>query len=182
MAKPIKRKKAVLKAKGKNVPPKANLPEILRRYTEVLDLPRVRKAPRLLSLLFCDFTNTTNDNKTNLLGIFDRVFVHPEKKQSPRFIVYGRVAEALQSPLVLRVFDPDNTPQAELSFEPPAMPTDRDPNLPNQIQFMLSLAMKFEKQGTYWFDISYQDSSLGGAGLVVGHTAGGKDSGTDTFA
>lgn len=158
------------------------LPERLKEYLARYNFLDVRKEPRLLALLFCDYINTTGDDKVNLLGVFDRIWVHREGRLSPRFVVFGRVAEAFKSPLWLTVLDPDNEPKAEIRFDPPKMPSDRDPNLPNQIQFMLYTRMKFDKDGTYWFDISYEGNSLGGAGLAIGHIEGGAvDATTDTF-
>lgn len=181
MARSKTRKKAKVGAKTRKVAPsKPALPEQFSRYVASISLPDLRQQPRLLSLLFCDYISRTDDKKVNLLGIFDRAFVHSEEKQSPVFFIFGRVAEAFREPLWLRVFDPDNEPQAEMRFDPPVMPT--EPNMPKQVQFLMKLQMRFNKIGTYWFDLSYQDNSLGGAGLVVGFREGGKESGsTDTF-
>jgi hypothetical protein len=176
------RKSTKLSKSLRAVPQKAIIPERLKEYVESHDFRGVRKAPRLLALLFCDYVNSTNDGKVNLLGAFDRIMVHPEKRLSPPFIVFARAAEAIKSPLWLTILDPDNQPQAEVRFDPPQMPADRDPGLPNQIQFMLQMGMKFAKNGTYWFDVSYEGESLGGAGLVVGQTGAKEDAATDTFA
>lgn len=182
MAKLKTRKQAKPAKPAETVPQKPVMPERLKEYLAGLDFSAVRKKPRLLALLFCDYINTTGDDKVNLLGAFDRITVHPEKRLSPRFVVFARVAEAHESPLWLTVLDPDNEPKAEIRFDPPKMPSDRDPDLPNQVQFMLHIGMKFDKDGTYWFDVSYEGESLGGAGLVIGHTeGGGKDATTDTF-
>ena len=174
------RKKAKVGAKpSKAVPSKPALPKHLVRYVTSINLPDLRQQPRLLSLLFCDYVSRTDDKKVNLLGIFDRVFMHPEEKQAPVFFVFARVAEAYEEPLYLRVFSPDNEPQAELKFDPPVMLT--EPNMPKQIQVILKLQIGFKKTGTYWFDLSYQGNSIGGAGLVVGHKEVGRDVITDTF-
>ncbi|HUE84427.1 MAG TPA: hypothetical protein VMM84_20160 [Pyrinomonadaceae bacterium] len=186
MAEPKKRK-ATRKRATKTAPPQSAISERLEQYASGLDLPRERKRPRLLSLLFCDFTNSTADLKINLLGIFDRIVVHPEINQSPAFVVFGRSAETYDDVLWLTVFDPDNHPAAEVKFDPPTQKAlnrspDKDIEYPTQVQFLLPLTMRFKKEGTYWFDISYEGKSLGCAGLVVEHKdIGVQRSGTDTF-
>ncbi|MCM3874446.1 MAG: hypothetical protein ND895_27460 [Pyrinomonadaceae bacterium] len=159
--------------------------ERLRKYASEIDLPGGRARPRLLSLLFCDFSNRTDDRKINLLGIFDRIYVHPDIMRSPPFVLYGRAAETFEDNLWVRVFDPDNEPQVEMKLDPPPVETldaDRDPDDPKQLQFYLPVQMTFRKEGVYWFDISYRDFSLGGAGLVVRFRRLGADrNATDTF-
>lgn len=159
--------------------------ERLRRYALEIDLAGGKARPRLLSLLFCDLANQTTDQKMNLIGVFDRVFVHPDVKTSPRFFIYGRTAQAFEDNLWVRVFDPDDEPQVEIRFDPPPkdiLDKDRNADDPKQMQFYIPIQMTFTKQGTYWFDVSYQNFSLGGAGLVVRHRKlGESENATDTF-
>ena len=145
------------------------MPETLNKYAAAIDVPEIRQKPRLLSLLFCDFANRTDDGKVNLLGIFDIVYVDPNVQKSPAFMLYARTAQAFEDNLWLRIFDPDNEPQGEIKFDPPPIEftEDRDMSLPVQVQFMLPVQLTIRKEGTYWLDIAYRDFSLGGAGLVV---------------
>lgn len=182
MAKSKKRKTA---RKYKPAPALPVIPESLKRYAAALDIPEVKQTPRLMSLLFCDFASKTDDGKMNLLGIFDRVYVHPEIRMTPPFVLYGRTVETFEDNLWLRIFDPDHSPRAEFKFDPPAeikLARERDPNLPTNVQFIIPLQLNIQKQGIYWFDIAYRDYSLGGTGLPVmfrkieeGHNA------TDTY-
>jgi hypothetical protein len=145
--------------------------ERLKQYASAVDVSGSRTRSRLLSLLFCDYSSITDDKKMNLLGIFDRIFVHPEEKQSGRFVLYGRTAETFEDSLWVRVFDPDNEPSVEIKIDPVEAATqfreDWPEDAPKQFQFAIPINMKFSKSGTYWFDISYRDFSLGGTGLVV---------------
>ncbi|HKZ79363.1 MAG TPA: hypothetical protein VJ124_13900 [Pyrinomonadaceae bacterium] len=59
--------------------------ELVRVDLRHVNVPEERKRPRLLSILFCDFASFTIDKKVNLLGIFDRIYVHPEQKKTPVF-------------------------------------------------------------------------------------------------
>lgn len=167
---------------------KAEAKARLRQYATEIDLAAGRARPRLLSLLFCDFANRTDDGKMNLIGVFDRIFVHPEERKSPPFILYGRSAQTFEDNLWVRVFDPDNEPQVEIKFDPPskeqveAIKIHRDPDAPDQFQFYIPIQMTFKKEGTFWFDVSYRNFSLGGAGLVIRfRKLGENENATDTY-
>lgn len=184
MAKSKKRKTARAHRTKVLPPVKPVVPESLKKYASELGLAEVRKQPRLLALVFCDFASKTDDLKMNLLGVFDRINVHPDHLMSPQFVVYGRTAESSDQPLFLRIFDPDNEPQAEVRFDNHTQHEflgKQEPGTPKQIQFVIPLVLKLRKQGTYWFDVAYGDVSLGGAGLVVKQVTTGGDGGTDTF-
>jgi hypothetical protein len=158
--------------------------ETLKAYIEKTDFSEIRQRPRVLSVLFCDYANRTDDNKVNLIGIFDRIYAHPEKRMSPPFIVYARTAETFEDNLWVRVFDPDDQPVAEIRFDPPEVPNepDREPDWPNQLQFFLPIRMALPKEGVYHFDLAYRDFSIGGAGLVVKFRVLREgESGTDTY-
>jgi Family of unknown function (DUF6941) len=195
LAKPKKKRKIVRKQKplslSKAAQASAEAKARLSRYAEAIDLPKGRVRPRLLSLLFCDFANRTDDHKLNLIGVFDRIYVHPDIRKSPPFILYGRSAQTFEDALWVRVFDPDNEPQVEIKFDPPSKEqiqtlreaqVERDPDDPDQFQFYIPIQMTFKKKGTYWFDVSYRNFSLGGAGLVVRiRKLGEEKNATDTF-
>ena len=186
MAKPKKRKTA---KKYQPLPPvKADSAQTLARlkhYAKEIDLSGGRARPRLLSILFCDFASRTDDKKVNLLGIFDRIYVHPDLRKSPPFVVYARTAETFEDQLWLRVFDPDDEPAIEIRFDPPKeviVDESLPANAPKQIQIVIPVQLVFRKTGTYWFDLSYRNFSLGGAGLVVDFRKTGEEqNATDTF-
>jgi hypothetical protein len=153
--------------------------ERLKQYASAVDVSGGRTRSRLLSLLFCDYSSMTDDRKMNLLGIFDRIYVHPEHQQSGRFVLYGRTAETFEDSLWVRVFDPDNEPSVEIKIDPAEAAEqfreDWPKHAPKQFQFAIPIQMKFSKSGTYWFDIAYRDFSLGGTGLVVEYRRLGED-------
>jgi len=144
-----------------------------------VDVSTEKAKPRLLALLFCDFTNMTKDDKPNLLGVFDRIYVDPEKKLTPHFVVFIRVAEVTE-PFEITVIAPDGGvgPQIKSSLEG-AQFTE---GLPRQVQTALLLQFEIKTEGVYWFDVSYKGETLGGAGLTIQfRETEGKHSGTDTY-
>jgi hypothetical protein len=152
--------------------------EVFAQPNVNVDLSTERKKPRLLSLLFCDFASITKDDKVNLLGIFDRIYIDPEQKTTPNFVIFIRVGELAEG-FATTVFGPDDLPVLQL-FSVPQEPF--TPNLPRQVQTLITLRLKVEKEGVYWFDISYRGASLGGAGLVIEYRkTEDKQSGTDTY-
>ena len=160
--------------------------ERLKALVSHVDLSQERSKPRLLALLFCDHINQTVDGKANLIGVFDRIFVHPEKKRTPRFALFVRFAETLNGPVVLTVFGPKGEPVFGFQFDAnaaqfEALP-ERRAEYPRQVQALLGMQFEAGTEGVYWFDISYMSQSLGGAGLPVEFIKEGeKASGTDTF-
>jgi hypothetical protein len=153
--------------------------EVLNRHASTVDLATERSKPRVLSLLFCDFASFTIDKKVNLLGIFDRIFVHPEKKQTPIFTLFIRTAETIEERLTVTLFRPDGKPG--LGFQFGGQKQTYTPNLPAQIQLLIGLQFVAEIEGAYWFDVSYKEKSIGGAGLVVEYRTEQKEHGTDTY-
>lgn len=162
------------KAKG------ALSPEQVKQYAASFDLKKERQQPRLLSILFCDFASFTLDKKVNLLGIFDRVFVHPERKKTPVFTLFVRTAETTNERLAVTLFQPDG--KAGLAFQFGGEHNVFTPNLPAQVQLLIGVQFVAEVEGPYWFDVAYKGKSLGGAGLVVEYReVEGQDRGTDTY-
>src|SRR3954467_7946961 len=74
-----------------------------------IDLSKEIARPQLVALLFCDWANLTIDGKFNLIGAFDRISILEGGKRTPVFSVFIRVAHAVEEPIQLRVFGPDNT-------------------------------------------------------------------------
>jgi len=146
-----------------------------------IDVAEERLRPRLLALVFCDFASFTKDDKVNLLGVFDRIFVDPEERQSPPFIMYVRVAEALEG-LTHTIFGPTNQPILQAVLGPPDEIKERVGNRPQQVQALIALHFRVEVEGVFWFDISHKGKSLGGAALTVEYRkTEDKQGGTDTY-
>lgn len=145
-----------------------------------VDVAEERKKPRLLALLFCDYANFTKDDKVNLVGIFDRIYVDPEQKLTPRFIMFVRAAEITEG-FVNTVFAPNDTPaiQAITTIDSKVKFSE---HLPRQVQSLISLQFGITIPGVYWFDISYEGKSLGGAALTIEYRpTEDKQGGTDTY-
>ncbi len=146
-----------------------------------------RAKPRLIAMLFCDYLNQTGDGKTNLSGVFDRVYVNKEKKKTPRFGVFIRTAETLTEPITLSVFSPSKKLLIAFHFSGDiaqfeAQAGERPADYPKQIQAILGMEFAAEEEGVYWFDISYKGSSIGGAGLPIEYIKEGDQvRATDTY-
>lgn len=153
--------------------------EAQRRYASGLDLKSEREKPRVLSILFCDFANFTIDKKVNLLGIFDRIYVHPENKKTPTFTLFIRTAETVDERLSVTLFDPMGKPG--LGFQFGGEQQTYTPGLPAQIQLVIGLQFTAQVEGAYWFDVAYKQKSIGGAGLVVEYRTEQREHGTDTY-
>lgn len=152
------------------------------QYLNSFNVADARKRPRLLALLFCNHTNTTKDDKANLIGVFDRVFVHPEVKKTPQFVIFIRTAETTQEPMLLSVFNPDGTPAVAFEFASDVTEHKFTPDRPAQVQFIAGMRFDVGADGIYWFDVSYKGESIGGAGLVVEfRETEDKEGGTDTY-
>lgn len=131
-------------------------------------------------MLFCDYANQTAGNKTNLAGIFDRVYVHPEAKVTPPFMIFIRTAETLKSPVRVTLLDPSSEVVSTLNYD--ATGHEATPDMPFYIQFLAQMQFPVTTAGVYWFDVSYGDESLGGTPLMVEfRETEDKESGTDSY-
>jgi hypothetical protein len=144
-----------------------------------IDASQERAKPRLLSLLFCDFSNITNDGKPNLFGVFDRIFIDPKNPTTPPFVVFVRVAEVVEG-FDITIFDPNNEPA--MGIKSVAREAKYTEGFPRQLQTALRLQFDTKKQGVFWVDVAYKGVSLGGAGLTIEfRETEAKDGGTDTY-
>ncbi|MCI0490085.1 MAG: hypothetical protein L0229_26120 [Blastocatellia bacterium] len=132
--------------------------------TETIDVAQVRKEPRLIAFLFCNYVNVTGNGKPNLLGIFDRIFVDPDKKKTANFIMFVKMAE-VSGPTEIRIFNPLGELVAGALLEPNVRQTTSDEII--FAQAIVHISLETEEEGIYWFDILYQGHSLGGTGLEV---------------
>src|SRR5205085_8899356 len=129
-----------------------------------IDYASERKKPRLLAILFCDFSNSTEHGKANLLGIFDRIYVHPDNKMTPKFILYVRTAETIPGSVEITILNPEGKSLGSMGYDANAV--EFTPNLPAQMQLVLPFSFIAEVEGVYWFNVSYNEETIGGAGLV----------------
>jgi hypothetical protein len=150
--------------------------------TKPIDVAEERRKPRLLALLFCDYLNWTREDKTNLIGIFDRIYVHPERRATPTFVLFTRSAETTEEGLSVRVFAPDGSPAIALDFAGAGAEVTFTPNLPAHINSTLKIQFQASQEGVYWFHVFYKSEPLGGAGLVVEYReTEERKGGTDTY-
>ncbi len=164
------------------MPSDADLAELTRLEPPNIVVAEERKRPRLLALLFCDFVNTTKDDKPNLVGVFDSMAVDRTVRTTSHFCVYIRVAEITDG-FVTTVIDGDNKPILQIRSVVQVREDQFTPGLPRQTQTILRLQISnIEKEGVFWFDVSHKGNSLGGAGLPVSYIPeGGKGGGSGTY-
>ena|SRR5688572_8221958 len=144
-----------------------------------LNVAEEKKKPRLLALLFCDFTSLTKDDKPNLLGVFDRIYIDRNNPHTPPFAVFVRVAEAIE-PFQMTMFGPDDLPAFQIKSVPSQV--EYTEGLPRQIQTAFVVKFEVKAEGVFWFDVSYQGNSLGGAGLHIQYReVEGGHSGTESY-
>jgi hypothetical protein len=162
-------------------------PPQLKEYTSRLDLENERAKPRLLAVLFADYLNHTKEDKVNLMGVYDRIYVNRELKKTPPINLFVRLSEALETPISVTVFSPANKPMSSVQFAASRRQFEesgnRPPEYPKQWQTAMTLQFPVETEGVYWFDISYKGQTLGGVGLPIEFLPEGikEDGGTDTF-
>lgn len=139
--------------------------------------------PRLVSILFCDSYKLSDDDKADLIGIFDRVYVHPERKQTPPFTIFVRTAETTDGRLQVLCHAPSGEIPTRIIFSGAAR-AEFTPNLPANYQCIVYMnPFLVDAEGVYWFDVSFKGQSLGGAALVIEfRETEDKTGGTDTYS
>ena len=152
-------------------------------YVSSLDVESEKQRPRLLAITFCDLANLTKEDKVNLIGVFDRIYLPPEQKKTPSFTLYIRTAETDEDELFVHCFNPEKKLQFAFKFGGPQLvnANERKEGRPKQLQLTLNIAFDVDLDGVYWFDVSYKGKSIGGAGLVCEHREGAESGGTDAF-
>lgn len=151
--------------------------------TQPVDVHKERGEPRLVSILFCDDWTQTEDGKTNLTGIFDRIYVHSKGRLTPKFVLFIRSADTTDEGLRVRVFDPEGNPMMGIDFDDKNLdPSMFTPNLPANVQSVIGIRFPVNTEGVYWFHVFYKGESLGGAGLVIEYReTEERKGGTDTY-
>ena len=130
-----------------------------------IDETVARSRPQLVALLFCDLVNVTKEGKHNLIGVFDTVTIAADETLTPVFTLFIRVAHAVDEPLQLRVFGPDDELAVQGSITLPDMASRSDPRGP--VQLVAHLQFEPKLSGAYWFEVVYGEQSLGGADLLI---------------
>lgn len=129
-----------------------------------------RDGPHLEAMVFADYAARTTDGKATVAGIFDRVFIDPDKRASGRFFVYMRTVETLDAPVEMKVVDPKGRVVAQGSTSIIDTATFAEAPFPKSVSSSFPLNLQLGPEGVdgpYWFEILYKGRSLGGAVLRV---------------
>jgi hypothetical protein len=144
--------------------------ETVKDIATSFDIEAAKAKPVLVALLFFDYANQTSEGKVNLLGIFDRIFVDPNEKKTVPFGLFVRTNETLDSPVKIVIISPENKIVGNLEYELPrksAPVTEKQKQVMMQVMLQVQFAAPLE--GGYWFDVSFEGQSLGGAPLTVAY-------------
>jgi len=136
-------------------------------FALTIDPSQEREKPRLMSLLFFDYANTTLEGKLNLMGVFDRIYVDQVTKKTTPIGIFVRVCKAWDYPFRVTIISPDNKPIGGITIggDPAKYPPDQ--KRPDQLQALGRVEFQATIEGTYWIDVSYGEQSLGGGPLVL---------------
>ena len=122
-----------------------------------VDLTGQVERPRLLAFLFADYAETTVSGKAVVAGVFDRLFLQPDKATS--FYIYVRIAQAAESPIVVTILDPMGNSLGNMILK---MPDDAVIKaVPAYMQAAMQIAIPLSEPGLYWFSVMYKGSELG---------------------
>jgi uncharacterized protein DUF6941 len=147
-----------------------------------IDVDKTWRKPVLQSILFCDHANQTDDGKTNLVGIFDRIFVHPEKKVTTAFFLFVRTSQTHKGPIKVRCVTPDSEILFTISYDATESNVQFSEAMPAFVQYLGQLRFVAKAEGIYWLDVSFNDELLGGVPLMIEYRkTEAKESGTDTY-
>jgi hypothetical protein len=147
-----------------------------------MDISKEWQRPRLVSILFCDSYKMAEDGKADLIGVFDRIYVHPEIKNTPPFTLFVRTAETLEGLIQIICYAPDGEIPTVVNYAS-APESAFTPNLPANLQGISHMnPFHISMEGIYWFDVTFRGQSLGGAGLAIAfRETEDKTGGTDTY-
>jgi hypothetical protein len=140
-------------------------------------LTRKREAARLEGILFADYAVVGSDGKATVAGIFERVFVDPEKRETGRFFVYVKTVEATEAAIELTIIDPKGRVVATATgaVEPPALV---DLPKPRRLTMIFPFGLTLGPEGVdglYWFEVKYKGQFLGDAVLNLEFRKQGKE-------
>jgi hypothetical protein len=129
-----------------------------------IDVVKERAEPRVVALLFFDFSNITTEGKHNLLGVFDRVSL-PGGQRNLAFGFFLRVANAVEGPLEVLMYGPDNIVGSSITLAPDVEAAKALRQ--RHVQAIGKLDVEFKAEGNFWFGVTYQGKVIGGNRLVV---------------
>lgn len=142
------------------------------------DIEKEREKPRLVSLLFYDYSNRTGAGKFNILGVFDHLFVDIEKKRTHSFGMFVKVAQLTGGIIRVFILDPNGQIIAVLDFGlPDEYPKDEKYHI---AQAAGTVEFDTPVEGLYWFDVLHNNESLGGTGLQIDFKSSENKDGNDT--
>jgi hypothetical protein len=136
--------------------------------TVKIDVSTERDKPQLVSFLFYDFHNRTAEDKLNLLGVFDQIFVDRNKKRTIPFGIFLRVAKVFEGKIRCDIYTPNGTLTGGFIIGADNLLTPEGKK-PLQTQALLRLQFNAPTEGEYWFNISHNEQTLGGASLLVAY-------------
>lgn len=121
--------------------------------------------PRLVAILFFDYSNQTEAGKLNLNGIFDRLFVDTKEKRTVPFGIFVRTAKTLDAPVQVAILTPKRKPTGGIAFS--VNSADLGDQKPDMVQFLGNVQFDAPVEGNYWFDVSFRGERLGGCPLKI---------------
>jgi hypothetical protein len=130
-----------------------------------VDVATALATPRLEVAAFADYASMSKQDKISIAGIFDRILIDKDTKQSNGFFIFVRTAETVRGNIQITLMAPDHTPVAAVIYDASAKKF--SPGQPRIVQFLDRIAFKATVEGVYWLDVSYKEQSLGGTGLIV---------------
>lgn len=141
--------------------------ETIEVPTATIDVAKEVEKPRLEALLFAEYGAIALDKKGLVCGIFDRLFVSAEKKETGLFYLFVRTCETLDDEIRIRIFSPDNNLLAVAESGEVQNPEVIKKEPPRHLQVLHRLSLKTPLEGIYWFEVLYKGQSLGGTPLIV---------------
>lgn len=154
--------------------------------TAVVDVPEERRKRRVEALLFFDAANQTQDGKTNILGIFDRLFLAAIPGKTPGFGIFIRTAEVSDGRIEVVVTSPSGERVGGLLLgideqpEVARLANVKGSGWPLRVQLLGRLAFEVPEEGVYWFSVHHNGEVIGGTGLIVSLGSEKEDGGKST--
>lgn len=132
-----------------------------------IDVAQALAKPRLEGILFAEYANQTGDTKTNLSGIFERLFIDPKTKKSGNFFLFVRTAETHEGVVEIILVDPKSKARLGIKFDGRNFAVAEPNPYPRLMQFLDRVSFEATIEGTYWVHVTYEGETLGGAPLSV---------------
>jgi hypothetical protein len=132
-----------------------------------IDVERERKKARVVCFVFFDFANVTEDNKPNLIGIFDRVLSPAEEKKTPPLGFFLRVHNVISGKLRVAIYAPSGkiTGGFTTVLDEQRMVEEKLVNA----QIIGNLSFEIPEDGNYWLAVFHDEELVGGTRLTVLH-------------